>query len=85
MKKVSISFKLVEGSRNTDGQFVQHGPKLEEEKVTFFRQDDLMAWIAGSRKDVFKYIEVSTVFFSRSQCTNGRAFDELTVLARLLP
>ena len=85
MKKVSLSFKLVEGSRNHDGQFVQYGKGLSEDKVHFFSQVDLLAWVARSREVPFKYIEVSTVFFSRSACDDGRAFDELTVLARLLP
>lgn len=85
MKKVSLSFKLVEGSRNSDGQFIQHGPKLEEEKSSFFNKADLMAWIEKSREVPFKYIELNTVFFSRSHCADGRAFDELTVLSRLLP
>lgn len=85
MKKVTLSFKLVEGSRNTDGQFVQNGKGLSEEKINFFSKSDLMAWIDKSREVAFKYIEVSTLFFSRTACTDGRAFDELTVLARLLP
>jgi hypothetical protein len=85
MKKVSLSYKLVEGSHNSEGQFVQHGPKLEEETLTFYNESDLLAWISKSRETQFKYIEVSTVFFSRNQCSDGRAFDELTVLSRFLP
>ena len=85
MKKVTLSFKVVEGSRNDDGQFVQHGHKAKEVKSTFFKKADLMSWIESNRETVFKYIEVATVVFSRARCSDGRAFDELTVLARLLP
>ena len=85
MKKVSVSFKLVEGSRNDDGQFVQYGPSLKEVKRTFLKKADLLAWISESQETIFKYIEVGKIFFSRTHCQDGRALDELTVLARLLP
>lgn len=85
MKKVTVSFKLVEGSRNDDGTFVQHGPSLKEVKRTFLKRSDLVAWLSESQEMVFKYIEVGLVFFSRTHCADGRAFDELTVLSRQLP